>query len=174
MLGTPGGFDEPDGIGLVAATRKRRAGVPVSPVSPVRDEGLTILKIGGGGSINHLGIAQGLAAHTGPVVVVLGANAVRGDIAASLGTPPRIVTSVSGVASVFSDNQAIDLMLREKVDCVPVIGARGELVGIVTPTDVITTLFRAVSMARLAQPADTQKTRPRDPRASGTAAKPRP
>ena len=111
MLGTPGGFDEPDGIGVVAATRKRRAGVPVSPVSPVRDEGLTILKIGGGGSINHLGIAQGLAAHTGPVVVVLGANAVRGDIAASLGTPPRIVTSVSGVDSVFSDDQAIDLMM---------------------------------------------------------------
>jgi acetylglutamate/LysW-gamma-L-alpha-aminoadipate kinase len=70
-----------------------------------------ILKIGGGGAINLAGIARDLAQLATRVVVVHGANAVRDELAARLGRPPQVVTSVSGYASVLSDPAAIDLLL---------------------------------------------------------------
>lgn len=72
---------------------------------------LTIVKVGGGSSLNHAGIVQDLARHQGAVVVVLGANAVRDQIATRLGTAPRVITSASGVSSVYSDDEAIDLLM---------------------------------------------------------------
>ena len=69
------------------------------------EDKLTIVKIGGGKTINHRGIAADLASHVGRVVVVLGANAIREEIASRLGTPPRVVTSASGIASVYSDGR---------------------------------------------------------------------
>ena len=41
----------------------------------------------------------------------LGRAAVRDELAQRLGAPPRTVTSFSGYTSVFSDTQAIDLIL---------------------------------------------------------------
>lgn len=70
-----------------------------------------ILKIGGGASINLAGIVADLAELATPCVVVAGANAVRDDLAERLGTPTRTLTSVSGYTSVFSDVQAIDVIL---------------------------------------------------------------
>ena len=70
-----------------------------------------ILKIGGGAAINLDGIVADLAALATPCVVVAGANAVRDDLAQRLGTPTRTLTSVSGYTSVFSDAQAIDVIL---------------------------------------------------------------
>ncbi len=70
-----------------------------------------ILKIGGGASINHTGIVADLAELATPCVVVAGANAMRDDLAERLGTPTRTLTSVSGYTSVFSDTQAIDVIL---------------------------------------------------------------
>ena len=55
-----------------------------------------IIKVGGGATINLEGITQDLANLDGPAIVVLGANAVRDDIAERLGTPKKILTSVSG------------------------------------------------------------------------------
>ena len=45
-----------------------------------------IVKIGGGASINLEGIARGLAELDAPFVVVHGANALRDEMAARLGT----------------------------------------------------------------------------------------
>ena len=43
--------------------------------------------------------------------MVHGANAVRDAIAAKLGTPTQVVTSVSGYTSVLSDKAALDAIL---------------------------------------------------------------
>jgi acetylglutamate/LysW-gamma-L-alpha-aminoadipate kinase len=70
-----------------------------------------IIKVGGGAAINLDGIVRDLASLDGPVVVVLGANSVRDDIADRLGTPKKTLTSVSGYASVFSDEAAMDAIM---------------------------------------------------------------
>ena len=70
-----------------------------------------IVKIGGGAAINLEGIVRDLSSIDGPAVVVLGANAVRDELAQRLGTPKRTLTSVSGYSSVFSDEKAIDAIM---------------------------------------------------------------
>ena len=70
-----------------------------------------IVKIGGGASINLEGIAGGLASLDAPFVVVHGANALRDEVAARLGIETKVLTSASGYSSVYSDRNAIDLIL---------------------------------------------------------------
>lgn len=70
-----------------------------------------IVKIGGGADINLEGIARDLAGFDAPFVVVHGANALRDEVAARLGIETRVLTSVSGYSSVYSDRDAIDLIL---------------------------------------------------------------
>lgn len=70
-----------------------------------------IIKIGGGAAINLEGIVRDLSSIDGPAVVVLGANAIRDEIAERLGTPKITLTSVSGYSSVFSDEQAMDAIM---------------------------------------------------------------
>ena len=70
-----------------------------------------LVKIGGGAALNLEGIAVDLAAVPGPVVVVHGANALRDRLAARLGQHTRVITSVSGFDSVYSDDEAIDLLM---------------------------------------------------------------
>jgi [amino group carrier protein]-L-2-aminoadipate/L-glutamate 6-kinase len=70
-----------------------------------------IIKIGGGAAINLEGIVRDISCIDGPAVVVLGANAVRDELAQRLGTPKRTLTSVSGYSSVFSDEKAIDAIM---------------------------------------------------------------
>lgn len=72
---------------------------------------LLIVKVGGGRALNLAGIAADLAGYAGPVVVVHGANAIRDELAGQLGIEKRILTSVSGYSSVYSDDQAIDLLM---------------------------------------------------------------
>ena len=70
-----------------------------------------IVKVGGGEAVNLAGIADDLAAVDAPCVVVLGANAVRDDLAARLGSSTRTLTSLSGYTSVFSDETALDVIM---------------------------------------------------------------
>ena len=70
-----------------------------------------IVKVGGGETVNLAGVAGDLASLDVPCVVVLGANAVRDDLAARLGSPRRTLTSVSGYTSVFSDEAALDVIM---------------------------------------------------------------
>lgn len=72
---------------------------------------MILVKIGGGSDINLPGIAEDLAAVSDPFIVVHGANAVRDAIAAKLGNPTQVVTSVSGYTSVLSDKVALDAIL---------------------------------------------------------------
>jgi acetylglutamate/LysW-gamma-L-alpha-aminoadipate kinase len=70
-----------------------------------------MVKIGGGAALNLAGIAADLAAVPGPVVVVHGANALRDRLADQLGHAKRVITSVAGYDSVYSDDAAIDLLM---------------------------------------------------------------
>ena len=79
--------------------------------SAVRMENLLIVKVGGGAGINLEGLASDLAACEHPMIVVLGANATRNRLAQRLGTPPEVITSVSGYDSVLTDSAAIDLIM---------------------------------------------------------------
>jgi acetylglutamate/LysW-gamma-L-alpha-aminoadipate kinase len=72
---------------------------------------MIIIKIGGGREVNLKGIVQDLATLTERFIIVHGANAVRDEIAAKMGFPTQSVTSVSGYASVLSDEKAIDAIM---------------------------------------------------------------
>ena len=76
-----------------------------------RETGPVIVKIGGGSGINIEGIVQGLGDESSPVIVVLGANALRDELAQRLDTPTTTIRSVSGYESVYSDREAIDAIM---------------------------------------------------------------
>ena len=103
-----------------------------------------IVKVGGGEAVNLVGVADDLASIAEPCVVVLGANAVRDELAARLGSSTRTLTSVSGYTSVFSDETALDVIMmaysglrskrfvelcqRRGVDAIGLSGIDGRLV----------------------------------------------
>jgi len=72
---------------------------------------MIIIKIGGGAGINLQGIIQDLAQLREKFIIVHGANALRDKLAEDLGQPKRVVTSVSGYSSVYSDENLIDQMM---------------------------------------------------------------
>lgn len=72
---------------------------------------MILIKIGGGAGINLKGIAADLAQLREPFIIIHGANAARDDLAERLGLSKRVITSVSGYSSVFSDPDAIDLLM---------------------------------------------------------------
>ena len=72
---------------------------------------MLIIKVGGGADINIPGIVNDLAALDDPFIVVLGANALRDSIGERLATPKQELTSLSGYTSVYSDEQAIALIM---------------------------------------------------------------
>lgn len=72
---------------------------------------MIIVKIGGGAAINLQGIVAGLAELDEPFVLIAGANALRDLLAKALGKPKKIITSASGYSSVFSDQDALDIMM---------------------------------------------------------------
>ena len=72
---------------------------------------MILIKIGGGAAINLAGIARDVAELDDEILIVHGANALRDELAVRLGVEKRILTSVSGYDSVFSDEELIDVML---------------------------------------------------------------
>jgi acetylglutamate/LysW-gamma-L-alpha-aminoadipate kinase len=72
---------------------------------------MLIIKIGGGKSINIKGVVRDLAGLQEKFIIVHGANAVRDELAARLGSPTKTVTSASGYSSVLSDTSAIDTIM---------------------------------------------------------------
>ena len=70
-----------------------------------------IIKIGGGRDINIKGIIEDLATIKERFIIVHGANALRDQLAQELKKPKKIITSVSGYSSVYSDVTAIDVMM---------------------------------------------------------------
>ncbi|MBN2245100.1 MAG: [LysW]-aminoadipate kinase [Candidatus Aminicenantes bacterium] len=72
---------------------------------------MIIVKIGGGGQINLKGIIKDLAVIPEPFIIIHGANAVRDRLASEIKYMPKVITSVSGFTSVFSDEKLIELQM---------------------------------------------------------------
>jgi len=72
---------------------------------------MILVKIGGGESINLAAVMADLASQDSPFIIVHGANVLRDQISAKLGLEKTILTSASGYSSVFSDQDAIDVIL---------------------------------------------------------------
>ncbi len=72
---------------------------------------MTIIKIGGGANLNLQAIISDLANLNDDFIIVHGANALRDELAEKLGYEKQILVSVSGYSSVFSDKEALDIMM---------------------------------------------------------------
>ena len=72
---------------------------------------MILIKIGGGDAINLDGVIGDLAQLDRPAIIVHGANALRDRLAERLGMEKKVLTSVSGYSSVFSDDDAIDAIM---------------------------------------------------------------
>lgn len=74
---------------------------------------MLLIKLGGGRGLAWDAFCADVAALRAdePVVIVHGASTLRDDLAARLGVPVRTVVSPSGVASVYTDQDALDVFL---------------------------------------------------------------
>ncbi len=72
---------------------------------------MIIIKIGGGNSLNIPGIIADLAELKEQAIIVHGANAIRDKLLADLGIEKKVLTSVSGYSSVYTDQQALDVLI---------------------------------------------------------------
>jgi len=74
---------------------------------------MILVKAGGGEAVNWPGLAADIAEvrKTEPVIVIHGAHALRDSLAARLGIPVRKVVSPSGVTSVYTDEEALEVFL---------------------------------------------------------------
>ncbi len=72
---------------------------------------MMLIKIGGGEQINLEATIADLATLEQPFVIVHGANVLRDQLAQQLGKEKTVLTSVSGYTSVFSDQDAIDVIM---------------------------------------------------------------
>jgi len=72
---------------------------------------MIIVKIGGGKDINHQAIINDLVTLKDKYIIIHGANALRDKIAEQLKRPKKVITSVSGYSSVFTDEESLDLMM---------------------------------------------------------------
>ncbi len=72
---------------------------------------MTIIKIGGGEHINLESIIKDLSNLDDEFIIVHGANALRDNLAKKLNYEKQVLVSASGYSSVFSDEEALDIML---------------------------------------------------------------
>ncbi len=72
---------------------------------------MLVLKIGGGSEINIEAIAMDLKTLDEPVIVIHGGNQLRDELASKIGVEISRIRSVSGVDSVHSTDELIELMM---------------------------------------------------------------
>jgi acetylglutamate/LysW-gamma-L-alpha-aminoadipate kinase len=72
---------------------------------------MILIKIGGGDSLNITGIIADLAELKERTIIVHGANALRDKLLSALGIEKKVITSVSGYGSVYTDQQALDVLI---------------------------------------------------------------
>ena len=72
---------------------------------------MILVKIGGGEAINLEAVITDLAGLEQPCMIVHGANVLRDQLAQRLGMDKTVLTSVSGYNSVFSDQDALDVIM---------------------------------------------------------------
>ena len=73
-------------------------------------EEVLLVKLGGG-DVDLDAVAEDLVSLGRPFVLLHGAKKLRDELAERLGRPPRVIESISGMTSVFSDDAAIDVLL---------------------------------------------------------------
>ena len=72
---------------------------------------IIIIKIGGGKDINIEGIAKDISEIKEKCIIVHGANHFRDELYSKLGKEKKILTSLSGYSSVFSNTDMIDSIM---------------------------------------------------------------
>lgn len=72
---------------------------------------MNIIKIGGGKGINVEGIIKDLSSFDQKFILVHGANAYRDELADQLKVEKKVITSVKGYSSVFTDEKALDILM---------------------------------------------------------------
>lgn len=72
---------------------------------------MLLVKIGGGAGLDLPGVVSDLVGLNRPFVLLHGANQLRDDLAQALGRPSQVVESISGYASVLTDDDALDVLL---------------------------------------------------------------
>ncbi|MEN8191264.1 MAG: [LysW]-aminoadipate kinase [Bacteroidota bacterium] len=72
---------------------------------------MTIVKIGGGVSLNLPAIINDLSNLNDDFIIVHGANALRDEVAKILNYEKQVLVSASGYSSVFSDEEALNIMM---------------------------------------------------------------
>jgi acetylglutamate/LysW-gamma-L-alpha-aminoadipate kinase len=72
---------------------------------------MMLIKIGGGAGINLEATIADLATIEQPFIIVHGANRLRDQLAERLGMEKTVLTSVSGYSSVFSDADALEVIM---------------------------------------------------------------
>lgn len=72
---------------------------------------MTIIKIGGGKNLNLQAIISDLKNLEDDFIIVHGANSLRDEVAKKLDYEKKVLISASGYSSVFSDEQALDIMM---------------------------------------------------------------
>jgi acetylglutamate/LysW-gamma-L-alpha-aminoadipate kinase len=79
----------------------------------MESNGMILVKAGGGSGLNWEGIAADLAAlhRSAPLILVHGASALRNRLAERLGLSVRTVVSPSGISSVYTDSEALEVFL---------------------------------------------------------------
>ena len=80
---------------------------------------MMLIKIGGGEDINLEAVITDLAQSGQPFIIVHGANVLRDRLAQRLGMEKTVLTSISGYASVFSDQDALDVGRQCRIGCDP-------------------------------------------------------
>lgn len=74
---------------------------------------MIVVKIGGGSTINwdYIGADIRALQKKDSLIIVHGASVKRDEIAKKLGAPTKVVTSPSGISSVYTDEKAIEIFL---------------------------------------------------------------
>lgn len=72
---------------------------------------MTIIKIGGGTSLNIPAIISDLKILEDDFIIVHGANALRDELAKKVGYEKQVLISASGYSSVFSDEEGLNIMM---------------------------------------------------------------
>jgi [amino group carrier protein]-L-2-aminoadipate 6-kinase len=72
---------------------------------------MILVKIGGGDSLNLEAVIKDLSHLDEDLLIVHGANVLRDQLAEKLGFEKKILTSASGYSSVFSDQDALDVIM---------------------------------------------------------------
>ena len=74
---------------------------------------MLLIKIGGGKNINWDGICADILSlmNKEQIICVHGANAKRDEIAAKMSVPVKIVISPSGISSVYTDEEALEVFI---------------------------------------------------------------